>query len=89
MKVRTVLLFFFVISYDVIFRNCSGMKHHIPCFCTNEIHITFKQLFQQANGTFYYHNQHLFIILMAHIITEGLYVVIFNIVLLSTSALYK
>ena len=89
MKVRAVLLFFFGISYDVIFRNCSGTKLHIPCFCTNEIHIIFKQLFQQANGTFYYHNYHLFYIFMAHIITEGLYVAIFNIVLLSTSALYK
>ena len=52
MKVRAVLLFFcFSISCDTVIRNCLRIKYYFSGFCTNEIHITFKQLSEKANGT--------------------------------------
>ena len=68
MRVRAIVLFIFLgISYDIFIRNCSGIKHHCPCFCTNEIHITVKHFSEKADGTLEYHNYHLFNISMAHI----------------------
>ena len=55
--IRTfVKLVFPSISYDIVIRYCFRLKHYTPCFCTNGIHIAFKQFSEKANETFQYHN---------------------------------
>ena len=50
MEARTELILFFVVGHAIISGKCSWVKHHISCFCTNEIHIIFKQLSEEADA---------------------------------------